>query len=194
MVTGARGVLGHAVRAVTATERQLVLLDQRPESYGVTQDGTEVVIADIRQPDSYRRHLRGASAVVHLASLHGRDHMSRFGATDFWSVNVDGTRMLYDPAAEAGVGHIVLASSMAVYGPIPRAPQRDWVRCTEQTPTISHDPYRNDDSGYEPLRWHRWGVAETLISAVKNPHAGDPLPPRGPPQSVGPACGSLDIC
>lgn len=141
VVTGALGVLGRAVQALLAGEHALVLLDQRPGAAVSPSPAQQITVADIRQPGSYRECLRGATAVVHLASLHGLDHMSRFAAADFWSVNVDGTRVLYDAAAQAGVTHIVLASSMAVYGPIPGPAQREWVRRTERTPTRPHDVY-----------------------------------------------------
>jgi UDP-glucose 4-epimerase len=142
LVTGSRGVLARAVRAtLTAGGHSLILLDQRREPGAAPAGTVETVVADIRTPDGYARHLDGVDAVVHLAGLHGRDHMAIFDTDEFWSVNVDGTRQLYQAAARAGVRHVVLASSMAVYGPIPGAPQRHWVRRTEQTPTVSHDTY-----------------------------------------------------
>ena len=142
LVTGSRGILGRAVQAALAADgHDLVLLDQRREGGPPSESEFTTVVADIRDPATYVRHLQNADAVVHLASLHGRDHMSRFDAAAFWSVNVEGTRSLYDAAAQAGIRHVVLASSMAVYGPIPGAPQRNWIRRTERTRTVSHDSY-----------------------------------------------------
>ena len=59
---------------------------------------------------------RGADAVVHLAWL---IQPSRDRATTR-SVNVDGSRRVFDAAAAAGVGTIVYASSIGAYSPGPK--------------------------------------------------------------------------
>ncbi|WP_394620164.1 NAD-dependent epimerase/dehydratase family protein [Lentzea sp. JNUCC 0626] len=133
VVTGSLGTLGAAaVRRLEADGHDVVPLDMRPNS-GRT--------ADIRDPESYRALLERADVVVHLASLHGRDHMSRFGFSEFWSTNVDGTLALYRALPHTPVRHVVLACSMAVYGPIPTAPRSKWETRTEDTPTLAYDAY-----------------------------------------------------
>jgi UDP-glucose 4-epimerase len=111
-----------------------IALDQRP-----LLDGADLV-ADIRNPETYIKELSGVDGLVHLAGLHGRDHMQRFNEDEFWSVNVEGTRALYQAAVSVGITLTVLASSMAVYGPIPSAPG-EWVTRDESSPTIVYDTY-----------------------------------------------------
>ncbi|MDE1674756.1 NAD-dependent epimerase/dehydratase family protein [Nocardia gipuzkoensis] len=138
IITGALGTLGRAATEhLTACGHRITTLDFRAASGAIAASH----VADIRDPDTYRHLLADAEVVVHLASLHGRDHMTRFGFDDFWSVNVDGTLALYRSIIDTAVTHVVLASSMAVYGPIPVAPRTDWEVRTESTSTTSYDAY-----------------------------------------------------
>lgn len=99
------------------------------------------VVCDVRGLAGALTDLADAEAFVHLAALHGRDHRSRFSDQDFWQTNVEGTEQLYQVAARLGVPRVVLASTMAVYGPVPAAPDRQWRITTEQAPLVPHDDY-----------------------------------------------------
>ncbi|NBH05614.1 NAD-dependent epimerase/dehydratase family protein, partial [Amycolatopsis sp. SID8362] len=76
----------------------------------------------------------GAAAVVHLAwaisPLRGDPPM--------WRTNDHGTRHVLAAAADAGVPHLVVASSVAAYGPAPR-----WDKVSEYHPCtgIQHSAY-----------------------------------------------------
>lgn len=54
---------------------------------------------------------------------------------------MDGTRTLFTALAGSSVSNVVLASTMAVYGPIPGAPCAKWETRDESTPVIAHDTY-----------------------------------------------------
>jgi dihydroflavonol-4-reductase len=73
----------------------------------------EVVVGDLRQPESLRTALRGCDALVHVAAdyrLWVRDPKEMYAA------NVDGTRELLRIAREEGVGKVVYTSSVATMG------------------------------------------------------------------------------
>ena len=63
--------------------------------------GAEVVVGDLREPESLRSAMRGCDALVHVAAdyrLWVRDPKAMYAA------NVDGTRELLRMAREAGCG------------------------------------------------------------------------------------------
>ena len=71
----------------------------------------ELVCADLESPQSLRRAVTGVDAVIHLAA---RATFERYAALR--RTVVDGTRLLAEAAAEAGVRTFVFGSSTFVYG------------------------------------------------------------------------------
>lgn len=111
LLTGAAGRLGRAaIPELVAAGHDLRLTDRRPLPREFAS-----VQGDIRDRDVIERALSGVDVVVHAAALHGI-HLGRRSASDFWTVNASGTFALYDEASRNGVGRVVLASSIAVYG------------------------------------------------------------------------------
>lgn len=108
-VTGAHGRLGRAlVPALAADERidEVIAIDLRPPAAG---EGVRPVACDVRDP-GLAAALAGAKVVVHLAfRVLGRGR-------DAWSVNVDGSRNVFEATARAGAGALVYSSSAAAYG------------------------------------------------------------------------------
>lgn len=120
VVTGATGNVGTAlIRALVDDERidEIVGLARRlPTSWHPRK--VRWVSADVTR-DALAPHFAGADAVVHLAWLiqpSRREAITR-------RVNVDGSRRVFEAAADAGVGALVHASSVAAYGPAsPQSP------------------------------------------------------------------------
>src|SRR3954452_14259472 len=116
VVTGATGNVGTSVvRALGRDERveEIVgvarrLPDWRPER-------THWVAADVAR-DDLRTVFEGADAVVHLAWLiqPSRDE------AELERVNVEGSRRVFEAAAQAGAGALVHASSIGAYSPEPK--------------------------------------------------------------------------
>lgn len=94
---------GHTVRAAVRTPEQATLARAL---------GAEPIQADMTSPDTLSALVDGVDVVHHLAAWMG----SPAGMAE--AVNVGGTRDLALAAAAAGVRRLVLASSMAVYGPV----------------------------------------------------------------------------
>ena len=124
VVVGATGNVGtstvEALAADPAVEQIVGVARRRP---GQERTKVEWRQADIRDADLVSL-FRGADAVVHLAWL---IQPSRDLAT-VRSVNVDGSRRVFDAVAEAQVPALVYASSVGAYSPGPkdRAVNESW--------------------------------------------------------------------
>jgi UDP-glucose 4-epimerase len=130
VVTGGAGQLGTVILRRLVRERsvrEIVSLDVRPPV--VASGKVSHVIADVRDP-SIEELFRGADAVLHLAFV-----VTRLMDRDaFESINVGGSRNVFERAYAAGVRQFVYASSVAAYGVVDRT---DLV--TEDTPRV-RDP------------------------------------------------------
>ncbi len=128
LVTGAGGNLGRAVvPALVEAGHSPVLFDFRP-----LETDQEFVEGDVGDRAAVARAMQGVDVVVHAAALHGI-HLQAWSAEDFWSINVTGTFNVYEAARDAGVTHVVLGSSMVVYGDIGGGDE-PWEAVTEQSP------------------------------------------------------------
>jgi nucleoside-diphosphate-sugar epimerase len=126
VVTGATGNVGSAlVRALVRDDRVERVVGISRRAPGWAPPGVEWAQADVAR-DDLRPQLAGADAVIHLAWL---IQPSRDGA-ELERVNVDGSRRVFEAAAESGVGALVHASSIGVYSPGPkdRAVDESWPR------------------------------------------------------------------
>ncbi|SDK94512.1 NAD-dependent epimerase/dehydratase family protein [Nonomuraea jiangxiensis] len=103
LVTGSAGFIGsHVTAALEAHGHEVTKLDLR---HG----------ADVRDAALLGRLLPGTGAVVHQAAKVGLG-VNVADLPDYASVNVYGTAVLLAAMAAHGVGRLVLASSMVVYG------------------------------------------------------------------------------
>ena len=117
LVTGGSGYLGETVVRKLLERgddvRVLDIVDNDDRSQKV-----EFVPGDIRDPSAVERAVKGVEVVHHnVAQVPLAKDKEKF-----WSVNVEGTRILCDAALRAGVEKVVLVSSSAVYGVPPRNP------------------------------------------------------------------------
>ena len=124
VVLGATGNVGTSVVRALAADPDIdrvVGVARRPG--GLDLDGLEWARADIRSAD-LTSLFAGAGAVVHLAWLIQPSHRPDVLA----SVNVDGSRRVFDAVAQAGVPALVYASSVGAYAPGPKTERvgEDW--------------------------------------------------------------------
>ena len=123
LVTGGAGFIGsHVVAACREAGHDVRILDallpavhprypDRPP--GV--DGAELVVADVRDRAAVDEALRGVDAVCHQAAMVGLG-IDVQDMPDYAGINDLGTAVLLAAMASAGIGRLVLAGSMVVYG------------------------------------------------------------------------------
>ena len=152
MVTGASGFLGsEIVRLARTMGWRVRALVRNPQKH---VEGVEIIQGDIADSVVLRRACEGVSAVVHAAGL---AHVFGPAAKDFarfHAVNAAGTAKLIDAAVEAGVPHIVLVSSVSVYGDYPG------MMCDETVPC-------HPKGSYATSKWQAEIEATERIIAVQ---------------------------
>ena len=114
-LTGSTGFVGsHVARAYAGQNAELRLLTRKTSNLAaINYLPAEIVVGDLRQPESLRSAIRGCDALVHVAAdyrLWVRDPQQMYAA------NVEGTRELLRIAREEGVAKVVYTSSVATMG------------------------------------------------------------------------------
>ncbi|MEO7262922.1 MAG: NAD-dependent epimerase/dehydratase family protein [Jatrophihabitantaceae bacterium] len=119
LLTGGAGFIGrHLLAELLGLGHEVRVLDSlRPDVHRdrVPSLPAELVRADVRDPDAVEHALRDVEAVCHLAAKVGLG-VDVQDLPDYASSNDLGTAVLLAGMARAGVGRLVLASSMVVYG------------------------------------------------------------------------------
>ncbi|CAM02620.1 NAD-dependent epimerase/dehydratase family protein [Saccharopolyspora erythraea] len=118
LVTGAAGFIGsHVADALAGRGHDVVLLDALlPQAHSTAPDiGHHLVHGDVRDAELVRDLLSGVEVVCHQAAMvgHGVDPSDM---PDYASHNDHATAVLLAAMHATGVGRLVLASSMVVYG------------------------------------------------------------------------------
>jgi dTDP-L-rhamnose 4-epimerase len=117
LVTGSAGFIGGAVAAALAAEgHEVVGVDlMLPQAHGSAAPPEGTAVVDVRDPEPWADLLAGVDAVSHQAAVVGAG-VRVADLPDYASHNDLGTAVLLTAMHEAGVHHLVLASSMVVYG------------------------------------------------------------------------------
>ena len=122
LVTGGAGFIGsHLVDELLEHGYRVRVLDNLAPQ--VHADGAavhlhpeaELVVGDVRDTDALARALADVDSVVHLAAAVGVGQ-SMYEIAHYTSVNNLGTAHLLEALAQRGVGRLVVASSMSIYG------------------------------------------------------------------------------
>jgi len=113
-VTGATGFIGSCLaRRLHEDGAQVIGLEHHPgKGAELAQGGITVVTGDIADRSRMKEILaRGVDIVMHIAAwLRGRPY------ENYKKFNIEATRQLAEVCSENGVGRLVFASSIAVYG------------------------------------------------------------------------------
>jgi UDP-glucose 4-epimerase len=109
LVTGSAGHLGEALmRTLPAAGHEPVGVDITPSSF--TQH-----VGSIADRAFAGECLRGATAVVHAATLH-KPHVATHSRQDFVDTNVTGTLNLLEESVRAGIQAFVFTSTTSAFG------------------------------------------------------------------------------
>lgn len=118
LVTGATGAVGpHVVKSLHDVGYAVRTLSLDTPPAGIWPDGVETFTGDVTDASAVRAVMDGVNAVIHMAALLHVDHVSPESYEKYQKINVGGTRNVVNAAAGAGVKHIVLFSTISVYGP-----------------------------------------------------------------------------
>jgi nucleoside-diphosphate-sugar epimerase len=148
VITGATGNVGTALLAALDPACDVVGCARRlPDPAAEPYRRASWHALDVGLPGADRELtglFEGADAVVHLAWAISPVR----GDPPMWRTNDHGTRHVLAAAAAAGVPHLVVASSVAAYGPAPR-----WRKVTEDWPCdgIAHSAYSRGKAALETL-------------------------------------------
>ncbi len=114
LVTGASGHLGSRV-AKELAERgcAVTALDMVPPPEVVRTYAQRAVVGSLADPDTAAEAVRDVDAIVHCAALHP---WKAYSDDQYLDANIKGAWHLYRAAAKAGVGRVVLTSSIAAAG------------------------------------------------------------------------------
>ncbi len=121
LLTGAGGYLGSLLTGLLLREsRPVRALDtffygEEALAELAGQPGLEIVRGDIRDPETRRRSVTGAAAVIHLAGI-SNDPSANLAPRLTEEINLDAAVALAADAAAAGVARFVFASTASVYG------------------------------------------------------------------------------
>ena len=130
LISGAAGFIGQKLaRRLAARGDAVTGLDIAPmdrESFP-----GKFVRGDVRDRRAVERALQGCDAVFHLAAAH---HDFGIDAGTYWSVNVEGTKLLCDVMSDMAVRQICFYSSVAVFGDAPEPRTEE----TEPHPTSAY--------------------------------------------------------
>jgi dihydroflavonol-4-reductase len=114
-ITGATGFVGsHVARALAERGADLrLLVRSSSKTDNIADLRAEVVMGDLREPQSLKKFMSGCEFVFHLAAdyrLWVRD------PEEMYRANVEGTRAIVQAAGESGVRRVIYCSSVATMG------------------------------------------------------------------------------
>lgn len=112
LVTGGAGFFGvHMCRGLIERGQDVISYDIVPFPAGEGVAGVEEAIGDIRDSETLERSMRGVDYVVHAAAA-----LALAPPEEIDAVNAEGTRLVLESAARAGVRRVIFMGSCAVYG------------------------------------------------------------------------------
>ena len=120
-ITGASGYLGNKLAHTLAARGIQVHALARSISAGAVLQHPNIIIheGDILQKDSLSKAMKGCNQVYHTAARVG---VWAKDPSEFYQVNVEGTRNVLDAAVASGVEKFVFTSTCGVIGPTPGKP------------------------------------------------------------------------
>lgn len=169
LVTGAAGFLGSAVVNATANAGISVCATDMGEAHGVSCIMYRK--ADITRPEELKSVLENATTVIHVAGLAHIFSPDANSAEKFRQINEIGTTNVVAAAAMAGVGHLILISSVSVYSPYTQGAYDENTTCNPVGP-YALSKYNAELRAIEIAR--ESGMALTILRLATLYGEGDP--------------------
>ncbi|MEX0654845.1 MAG: NAD(P)-dependent oxidoreductase [Phycisphaeraceae bacterium] len=175
MVTGAAGTLGSVTcRHLLDAGHAVVPVDREP---CMGADAPQRPI-DLRQPGAVDPLVAGCDAVVHLAS-----HTSEAGASSPQQTYIDNVTMnanVFQAASDAGVAHLLYASSVQIFAGDRYAPAAQRASCLPYLPLDGQEPpcpgnayAASKEAGEALLRYHASRNPGMTCTSVRWPQLAD---------------------
>ena len=120
LVTGGAGFIGsHLVEELVFAGHTVRVLDNlstgRRENLGHVSESVELIVGDIRDPETVRRAMSRVQVAFHLAALPSVQR-SWESPLESLGVNAHGTAIVAEAAVRAGCESLIYSSSSSVYG------------------------------------------------------------------------------
>ncbi|MGH3948322.1 MAG: SDR family oxidoreductase [Pseudonocardiaceae bacterium] len=175
LVTGGTGHLGRDLVGLLTSSQRVRVLARSPGS----DPDVEWITGDLATGEGVAEALAGATVVVHAATLSPAARRGYLLPTDLWrsppDVDVDGTRLLLEESARAGVDHFVYVSIVGVDRP--RGPYLRLKHTAEELVSVGGTPW----SILRATQFH-WLLDRMLGKAARLPVLA--LPTEVPTQPV----------
>jgi UDP-glucose 4-epimerase len=159
LVTGGAGFIGsNLVEALVASGNDVRVLDDLStgalDNLADIRPAPEVVLGDIRDPETVLQASDGVEVLYHLAALPSVARSVGDPLTTH-RVNVDGTLNVLQSARSTGVRRMIYASSSSVYGDTPRLPKEEDMPLSPQSPYAAS---KAAGEGYSRSFAHAYGL------------------------------------
>jgi nucleoside-diphosphate-sugar epimerase len=169
LVTGANGFLGKNILTLLRNAGLTIFATDIAEKPAIQDVAYQK--ADITHSDQLKKIVEVVTTVVHAAGLAHIFHDAHKNHELFHQINETGSANMAMAAAEKGVCHFILVSSVSVYGPFTHAP------CSENAPCQPVGPYAKSKFNAE-LRVaeiaEKTGMALTILRLATLYGEGDP--------------------
>ena len=169
LVTGANGFLGRAILSRLLTSG----ISVRATDLGAAGGASDIVYrkADITRPEELKPVLENVTTVIHVAGLAHIFSPDAKSAEKFRQINEIGTANVVSAASAASVGHLILISSVSVYGPYTQGVYDENTPCNPVGP-YALSKYNAELRAIEMAR--ESGIALTILRLATLYGEGDP--------------------
>lgn len=170
LVTGGTGFTGsHLVRRLIEDGHSVRALDHQPGLFEaeLKRAGAELVMGSVTDPEVMDDAAEGVDVIFHLAAAF---RVINVPDEVYWSVNVDGTRNVFEAAIKNDVSKVVYCSTCGVHGNVEDPP------ASEDAPITPADYYQFTKYKGEEVaqEYMKAGMDTTIIRPAAIYGPGDP--------------------
>lgn len=135
LITGGAGFIGRHIAEHFQGKASVRVLDNLRSGFKRNLEGLDVefIEGSILDRPLVRQSMRGVNYVFHLAAMVSvPESVAKPDECD--ALNVEGTRIILEEAADAGAGKLAFSSSAAIYGDNPVLPKIEEMRAEPKSP------------------------------------------------------------